>query len=98
MDGWMWGEHVHAIILTVQRIINLQLALSPSHRLPHLIKPDKMTQNVLLETTMGPIVVELYTEHAPKVGKHHCHVPTAEPLQTQTHKTLNQQTPLHKPD
>lgn len=27
-----------------------------------------MAQNVLLETTMGPIVVELYTEHAPKVA------------------------------
>ncbi|GAB7348099.1 hypothetical protein MBLNU459_g6124t1 [Dothideomycetes sp. NU459] len=28
-----------------------------------------MAQNVLLETTMGPIVVELYTEHAPRTCK-----------------------------
>jgi peptidyl-prolyl cis-trans isomerase-like 1 len=28
-----------------------------------------MTTNVILETSMGPITVELYTEHAPKT----CH-------------------------
>jgi peptidyl-prolyl cis-trans isomerase-like 1 len=35
----------------------------------HDLATDNMAQNVLLETSMGSIVVELYNDHAPKTSR-----------------------------